>query len=257
MANVTESDTIDVAVVTHGKLPGAADYVQTKIGGIGRYAHRPIRHVRVKLTRHQDPAVERPVVAQGNVDVDGRTIRAQVEGQTVREAVDRLEDRLRQRLVRLAEREQDRRVRPPAEADRAHRPSYFPRPEADREVVRHKSYTLARADVEEAAWEMELLDYDFHLFTEANTGQDCVLYRDENGYRLASVRPITAEQLQPFELPLSISEHPAPELTVDEARERLGMLWTSFLFFINAETGRGNVLYHRYDGNYGLIAPAD
>lgn len=32
----------------------------------------------------------------------------------------------------------------------------------------------------------------------------------------------------------------------------------SFLFFVNTGTGRGNLLYHhhRYDGNYGLIAPA-
>jgi hypothetical protein len=30
-----------------------------------------------------------------------------------------------------------------------------------------------------------------------------------------------------------------------------------FLFFVDAERGRGAVLYHRYDGHYGLIAPAD
>jgi Sigma 54 modulation/S30EA ribosomal protein C terminus len=29
-----------------------------------------------------------------------------------------------------------------------------------------------------------------------------------------------------------------------------------FLFFVDAETGRGNVLYHRYDGHYGLIVPS-
>jgi hypothetical protein len=26
---------------------------------------------------------------------------------------------------------------------------------------------------------------------------------------------------------------------------------------VNAQTGRGNLIYHRYDGDYGLIAPAD
>jgi hypothetical protein len=29
------------------------------------------------------------------------------------------------------------------------------------------------------------------------------------------------------------------------------------MFFINAETARGNVIYLRYDGNYGLIEPAE
>jgi hypothetical protein len=28
------------------------------------------------------------------------------------------------------------------------------------------------------------------------------------------------------------------------------------LFFVNAATGRGNVIYHRYNGHYGLITPA-
>ena len=30
-----------------------------------------------------------------------------------------------------------------------------------------------------------------------------------------------------------------------------------FMFFIDAETGHGNVTYLRYDGNYGSIEPAD
>jgi hypothetical protein len=29
------------------------------------------------------------------------------------------------------------------------------------------------------------------------------------------------------------------------------------LFFVNVDTGRGNVLYHRFDGHYGLISPAE
>ena len=28
-------------------------------------------------------------------------------------------------------------------------------------------------------------------------------------------------------------------------------------FFLDAESGRGNVLYRRYDGHSGLITPAD
>lgn len=30
-----------------------------------------------------------------------------------------------------------------------------------------------------------------------------------------------------------------------------------FLFYIDATTRRGNVLYHRYEGHYGVIAPAE
>ena len=40
-----------------------------------------------------------------------------------------------------------------------------------------------------------------------------------------------------------------------EAIERLNADGERFVFFANQATGRGNVLYHRYDGHYGLITP--
>ena len=47
-----------------------------------------------------------------------------------------------------------------------------------------------------------------------------------------------------------------PELTLSEAEERLDNRHERFVFFLNPETGRGNVIYRRYDGHYGLITPA-
>ena len=54
---------------------------------------------------------------------------------------------------------------------------------------RHKAYTLARQTADEAATKLELLDYDFHLFTERATGQNNVIYRTGSGHRLAQARP--------------------------------------------------------------------
>ena len=254
---------IDIVVTTHGELPGAADYVREKLGKLPRFSHRPVRQVRVKLTKHHDPAVERPVVAQANVDVDGRLVRAQVEGETVREAVDRLEDRLRRRLQRVAEHWEARRGRRAVagewrrDSEPTHRPKYFPRPREERRVVRRKSYSMAPCSVDEAAVEMEMLDYDFHLFTEKGTRSAGVLYRGgPTGYRLALVAPVTEDRLSPFELPLTISPHPAPCLTEEAAIERLGLLDLPFLFYIDAARGCASVLYRRYDGHYGLLTPA-
>jgi Sigma 54 modulation/S30EA ribosomal protein C terminus len=256
---------IEVDVTTRGELPGAADYARSKIGELGRLAHRPVLHARVKVTRHGDPAVERPVVAQANLDVDGRLFRAQVEGVTAREAVDRLQARLRRRLERAAEHWEARRGKLPAagphewrhESEPTHRPSYFPRPADERRIIRRKSFAMAPCTVDEAALEMELLDYDFHLFTEKGSATAGVLYRGgPTGYRLALVAPAPADQLSPFELPVTIDPQSAPCLTVEHATERLGLLGLTFLFFIDAAQGRASVLYHRYDGHYGLITPA-
>jgi Sigma 54 modulation/S30EA ribosomal protein C terminus len=45
-------------------------------------------------------------------------------------------------------------------------------------------------------------------------------------------------------------------LTIPEARQRLEVAGLPFVFFADASTDRGSVLYHRYDGHYGLITPA-
>ncbi|MGE2691844.1 ribosome hibernation promotion factor [Mycolicibacterium pulveris] len=250
-----------VDVMTRGQLPGAADYAKAKISGLGRFAHRPVRHANVKLTRHGDPAQERPVIAQANLDVDGRLIRAEAQGDTAREAIDRLDDRLRGRLRRAAEHWEARRAGRAArhghEAPHVERPDHFPVPPEERQIVRRKSYTIAACTVDEAVMEMELLDYDFHLFTEKATEMASVIYRDgPSSYRLAQVAPVPKEQLAPFELPVTISATAPPCITVEQATERLGLLGLPFLFFIDAAQGRAGVLYRRYDGHYGLITPA-
>ena len=256
---------LEVEVTTHGRLSGVENYARTKIGELGRFTHQPVLHAHVKLGEYGDPAVERRVVAQANLDVNGRLVRSQVEGVTAQEAIDRLEARLRHRLERIAEHWEARRGGLPRvgphewrhQSEPNHRPNYFPRPESERRIMRHKSYSLPTITVDEAAQEMELLDYNFHLFTEEGTKQDSVLYRKGAGeYRLAQVNPESADKLAPFEIPLTISPQPAPRLIVEQGTERMRLLGLPFLFFVDTARNRGSVLYHRYDGNYGLITPA-
>lgn len=84
-----------------------------------------------------------------------------------------------------------------------------------------------------------------------------MLYRaGATGYRLAQLTPPGPHELAPFQLPLTISTQPAPMLATGEAVARLNLLGLPFLFFLDADRGRGAVLYHRYDGHYGLITPS-
>jgi hypothetical protein len=50
-----------------------------------------------------------------------------------------------------------------------------------------------------------------------------------------------------------VAEPPPPSLTDDEARTRLEADGEPFVFYLDSATGDGKVLYHRYDGHYGLI----
>lgn len=266
----TNATTVPVQVqVTGERALGVAEYAEERLRDALRFAHGPVLHARIRVVRHQDPALERPIVAQANADVNGRPIRVQVTATDAAEAVDLLHDRLRRRLRREQYRAgghwEDRRGRVPSAEpgewrhgeEPAQRPPYFPRPPEERGIVRHKSVTPRQANVDEAAFDMDELDYDFHLFSEIGSGQDSVLYRaGETGYRLAQLEP-RPEAVAPHALPLTISEQPAPALSIEEATERMASLGQPFLFFLDAERNRAALLYHRYDGHYGLITPAD
>ena len=264
------SATTPVQVQVSGELPpDTAGYAQRRLQELIAASRFPVLHARIRVTRFPDPALPRPVVAQANLDVDGRFVRAQLDAPTAREAVDLLHDRLRHRLQRALQRTEgnweDRRARHSSREEHewrhgdepTHRPTHFPRPPEEREIIRHKTVTPARCGLDEAAADMADMGYDFHLFTEAGTGQDSVLYRSgPTGYRLAQVVPPPDAALAPHSLLVTVSDQPAPRYSVGEAADRMAVWDQPFLFFVNTERDRGTLLYHRYDGHYGLIEPA-
>ena len=261
---MADTQTVQVQTETQGAVPkGAVDLAMHRVSSLLRMAPEPVLFARVKLIMSADPAVRRPAVAQANVDLNGRLIRAQAAGETMRAAVEHACDRLRIRLERAARNwEAIRGGRPVSAAGEwrhqsvpAPRLPYYPRSPEERTVVRRKSYALGRETPDEAAADAELMDYDFHLFTEAATGQDSAIYRTADGYRLALAYPLI-HRLGPMDPSITVTAIPAPRLSVTEAAIRLEATGQSFLFFVNTGTGRGNLLYHRYDGDYGLITPA-
>jgi hypothetical protein len=260
------SDVTDVEVVVRGDLPdGIVGYATSKIVDLVERVDGPLLHARIKLTHQPDPAVPRPVRAQANLDLNGRLVRAQVAGTTGMEAVDLLADRVRTKLAEVARHWEAQRGRTPSKQphewrhgeEPAHRPPYYPRPVEERQVLRHKSFTPARISPAEAAWEMDKMDYGFHLFTEADGGGDAVVYRGgPTGYRLARLASGPTWLDLSAGAPITLSPIPAPRLTLDDARDRLELTGLPFVFFQDPDTDRANVLYHRYDGHYGLITPA-
>jgi hypothetical protein len=257
--------TVQVQAETRGAVPeGAVSFAVQRVSSLLKMAPEPVLFARVKLTMAADPAVERPAVAQVSVDLNGRLVRAQAAGETMREATGYACDRLRIRIRRAARNWAAIRGGQPVagpgewrhQSRPAPRPPYYPRPPEERTIVRHKSYALAHETPDEAVADAELLGYDFHLFTEKSTGEDSVIYRSGDGYRLALARPRT-HRLGPVDPSVTICPAPAPRLSMAGAIARLEAAGQPFLFFVNAETGRGNLIYHRYDGHYGLIGPAD
>jgi ribosome-associated translation inhibitor RaiA len=228
--------------------------------GVARHAPRPVLHARMTLRLHHDPARERPAVAKASLDVGGRPVRAHVAASAMLEAIDLLEQRLRRNLEDLDEVTRARRhetgIEPPGEWRHGSlptaRPEYFPRPPEERELIRRKSFALSALTPEEAALELQVLDYDFHLFTNTETDEENVVYRRPDGtIALVQITPLPAGRPSAF----PVEPAPAPVLLVEDAVARLNLSGERFVFFVDPATRRGNLLYRRYDGHYGLIEP--
>ncbi|CAM3566990.1 sigma 54 modulation/S30EA ribosomal C-terminal domain-containing protein [Mycolicibacterium frederiksbergense] len=249
----------DLDITTRGVFPGAVEYARIKIGGLGRFTRHPITHARLRLTRGRRDVDGSAVIAQANMDVRGRPVRAQVEAATAREAIDKLEALMRRRLEHVCELWEPHRGPDAAPPWRHAAESGAARPPVTGEarISRRKSYAMAPCTVDEAVAEMEMLGYDFHLFHEIGCAASGVVYRDSpTGLRLALVAPALADQVAPFQLPVSISGQPVPCLREEAAVERMGLLNLPFLFYIDAAAGRASVLYRRLDGDLAVITPA-
>lgn len=256
-----EVASMPVQVTGRGPVPPEMrEYAATKIGHVVRYAHEPVLDVSVVLTVTEDPARERPALAEAAVDVNGTQVRAAMAATAMGEAIDMLEDRLRRNLVQHEDRIRTRHrwIGLPAEHQWRHgdlptpRRDGFPRPPEERQVIRRKTFALTPVTVDEAAYEMDLLGHDFYLFIEVVSGADALVrHDDEGGYVVhGDVLP------QPHPSGKVTYDGPAAELTDEEARTRLEVGGEPFVFYRDPGTGRGRVLYLRYDGHYGLITPA-
>jgi len=229
-------DDDQVIVKTKVEVSEAAkQYAAGKVDRLHQHAHGPVLLTRIKLTHVEGQDVERAAMAEAALDVDGRLVRGQVAAHRVEEAVDLLVDRMIRQLDQAAAKARTRERRGGQEP--SPRPTHARIPPDEREVVAHKSFAIERATLEEAAFDMEVLDYDFFLFTDTEDGRDKVVWRDPDGEVQLATEP--------------------PRETLDEALERLDAGGEPFVFFFDPVHERGAVAYVRYDGHYGLIRPAD
>lgn len=241
----------DVAVFSGGRAN--ASQAERLARAVGRVlADRGVTGgARVRLTMAN--CADGPTLVQINLQVGDTPLRAQAATAGI--------DDLRPALIRL-----DRQiVRASAQ--------WCPRPWPDRPrrrlttpaealVTRRKPVVLRRATPLQAIAAMDAMDYDVHLFTDAETGEDAVVYRaGPSGLRLARQHHVfppgwsrcRAPTGPP--VPLIVNSRPTPVLTEAAAVDRAREHGLPFLFFTDQATGRGQLLYSRYDGNLGLITP--
>jgi len=246
----------EVELLSRGPVEfGDRDCAIGKVRALCELGHEPVLSAVVKLRLRDGTTDSLPAIAEATLDLNGVAVRAHASADTMPEAIDQLDQRLSRRLRRHRKRLEDRRHESEPEPAPTH-PGYADLPADDRTVVRHKSLAMRPMSVEEAADEMDLLDHGFYLYLDADHGIDRVVYRNgDSGLRV--VPRVDGEALPGRTRP---PIHPAPlvlnHLPLNEAEVLLDEGDEPFVFFAEPDTSRGQVLYRRFDGHYGLITPA-
>jgi len=235
-------------------------YAREKLVAVLGCTSMPVLGAELRLDHHADPARERPDHVEMSVDLDGVPVRARRSAPTMAEAIDRTETRLRRRVEAASERPRSRRLRHRDEQSWHHddqpteRPHFSPRPPEERELVRRKTFALRPESIEEALFDLEILDHDFFLFVHDETGAEAVVYRVAGGFGLMQRVP-TPEAIKQVEAPLELGPHPSTT-TLENALTVLDEADVPFEFFVDDTSGSGMVAYRRYDGHYGLVVPS-
>ncbi len=250
----------DVVCKGTGIDDASVAYARRKVHAAARAATAPVLFGRIKITHEPHRTIERPIVVAASLDVDGHLVRAHAAGHTAMEAVDLLEERLRGQLLEAHQRiaflrRRHTGVATPGEwrhgDEPTARPGFVPRPPGEREVIRTKAFSLDRCTPEAAVVRMEMLDHDFHLFIDSTSGADAVIKRLPGGeYELSRA---TGDEDEPQDIVELRTGPRPPTLAVESAMERANDTDQPSLFFVDAATSRGSVLYRRPDGHYGVV----
>lgn len=253
---------MDVQVTTRGQVQDhARRTAQEKLAALERYVDGSLRGARVMLIEEENPRIQQPAHAEAEVLLEGRPVRARAAAETMDAAIDEVAERLQRNLRRYVERMVDgKRVPAQSPAGEWRHANWSPplaptfrRPPGEREIVRRKSFAVEWMSLAEAAAALEALDHSFFLFRDSDTGLDGVLFRHDDGL-LALIGPPPVEPPAAAGPVLEPSRFSEP-IDLETALAEMDALDHRFLFFVNADTGRGNVLYLRYDGHYGLLEP--
>lgn len=232
------------AISVKGTVSGdELDCASALISAVLARHRRTVAYARVRVSSPPTPGA--PSLVQVNLRVCGAPARIQIAAPMLMTAIPAAAARLHRQILRLS-----RAWEPWPWPDPERPPLYVPEPAP---IARLKSFKLHRGSACQAAAILNAMDYDVYLFTDAETGEDAVVYRaGPTGIRLARQRIMRPPSL-PGILPLTVNPYKTPVLTAGQAGSRLSDGSLPFVFYTDAATRRGSLLYRRYDGDLGLI----
>ena len=255
-------DNTTFEISTDGQISDAViERTRERIGRVGGHCREAITHVELRITDDLNHLDQAHAKAEATLVVKHGPVRAHARAATVSEATDLMIDRLRRRVDRheskLHRIGTKRRDGVAAEGKWKHgdvddAPRHAP-PIAseDATVVRRKTFAAGSMSVEEAMFDIGILDHDFYLFEEADTGSTCLISNGPDGsFDLA----VDGDQTPAVPEGATVNQTAGP-IVIDKAgaQRLLSTGDDPFVFHRPAPDLPAQVLYRRYDGNFGVI----
>lgn len=237
---------IPIEIETKGGVPERdIDYLSKQLERVLRPIAESITHVRALMTIHHERAPGVQARVRVTLHTKGDPICSEVVAASIRDGILAVETRLHHELEHRTEQsDRDREGNSPIPGEWRHsslpsaRRHGFHRPPNDRKIITRTSPTTPLSTLDERRWDQFVLDYGFFLSVDADTGRDMLL---------APGKDTDSDVL------FDIDE--APTMSIENARTWLAQTIQDFHFFRDAESGRGAVIYRRYDGHDGLLIP--
>lgn len=257
---IDESTTFEIS--TRGEVDdNTMERAQERLTRVGTHCRETIIHVELRVTDDATHLDQDNARAEATLSLKHGPVRAHAQAPTAGEAIDIMVDRLRRRLDRHESRlhrgDTKRHDGVASEGSWRHgdvnaSPRHpTPLPDASATVVRRKTFAASPMSVEEAAFDLDVLDHDFYLFEEIRSGEPGLLsIRADGRYQLEI--PAHAKLESSSTVPLERVDGP-PLLDDVSAQRLLDNSDTPFVFHRTGNSETVQVTYRRYDGNYGVV----
>ncbi|MBE9190179.1 ribosome-associated translation inhibitor RaiA [Gloeocapsopsis crepidinum LEGE 06123] len=187
-------------LVIHGKnieiTDGIREYVHQKIEKAVNHFQNLTNEVDVHLSVARNPRINDKQAAEVTIYANGSVIRAEESSENLYASIDMVADKIARKLRKYKEKRHDKKTQVPEKTSIAVEPPPVVEdligdrtPELPEEVVRTKYFAMPPMTITEALEQLQLVDHDFYMFRNAETGEINVIYeRNHGGYGVIQPR---------------------------------------------------------------------
>jgi putative sigma-54 modulation protein len=172
------------------------NYVEEKLENAVKHFQQLTSKVDVHLSVAHNSRVSDRAQAEVTVYANGKVIRAQEQSGDLYASVDLVADKIARQLRKYKEKHLDKKIHESPKTAEAVAPEPVSEdlisdrsPELPEDVVRVKYFAMPPMSIEEAKEQLQLVDHDFYVFCNEETGNINVIYqRNHGGYGVIQPR---------------------------------------------------------------------